>query len=278
MKRKTIVSIIIIAIVLTIILLSAPLKYSVRSYTFMYFNNIIQKKDSLFKSNSIELKMPGGRETRKKDWYPFVLYHNDNEGFSRYIGKKVSLTILYNFGHFNILQGMSSFFDSSSQYYSGFYGAYIVKEHRGKSFVFFEDGSLNIEGALKIPQYDYKYLVLESLGCPKNKRVFNTVIEIVQENISYIGYDGWTRVDSKVITNGSIHNYTKNLKAYIQYGVPRKEYFTDEEFPIIKLYGRTYVKYFREKDVTIFLYILAPKRSTIESCDEEILSKSNMTL
>ncbi len=278
MRRKIVLSTIICLIILVIILINIPLRHALRSYLIMYPYTIFEKNNSLLKQSNIKLNIPGGIKTAKEDWYPFVLFHNDNNGFSNYVGRKLSLTVLYNFGHFDNLKGMSSFFNPSSDYYSAFYGGYIIKDHNNKKFGFYENGKINVEEASKVAEYDYKYLVLESLGCPKDKMVFNPEINEVEEDVSYIGYDGWTQIDSVITTNGSIHKHSKKQKAYIQYGVPREEYFIDEEFPKTTLQGRTYIKYFKEKDVTIFLYIMAPTKNVIENCDEEILAETKLSL
>jgi len=85
----------------------------------MYPYSHLQKAKSLLKDGDMTIKIPGGTATKEKDWYPFILCHND-EGFKNWSKKVVSLTILYNFGQFNFYTGESSFFDPNSPYYSSF--------------------------------------------------------------------------------------------------------------------------------------------------------------
>jgi hypothetical protein len=65
--------------------------------------------------------------TIEKDWYPFVITFNDDEGFSNFIGRDLNYTVLYNFGAFEYLNGASMIYNPQSQYYSSFYGAYFIK-------------------------------------------------------------------------------------------------------------------------------------------------------
>lgn len=254
--------------------LALPIKYFIRSYAIMYPYSFIEKRKSFIKNEGFSINIPGGLITKERDWYPFMLYHNDSIGFSNFMGKDLSLTILYNFGHFYPLRGYSSFFDKKSDYYSSFYGGYIVKDNNGKFA--FNNGLLNLEEASRIPEYDYKYLVLQSLGCPKDKMKFQVEVDNIFENVSYIGLDNWYRVDSIITTNGVVHESKENLKAYIQYGKPRISN-VEEEFPIIELKGRTYIRYFKENNITIFLYVMAPSEDVINKCDNNILSKTDIS-
>lgn len=61
-----------------------------------------------------DIHIPGGLATWKTDWYPFVMTFVDNKGFQSYMGNKnLSLTILYNFPAFSLLNGCSRLFDEN---------------------------------------------------------------------------------------------------------------------------------------------------------------------
>ena len=274
MKNKFFRFIIIILIGI-FVLLNTPLWFPLRSYMAMFFYSKMHHNESLLKKHDIDLKIPGGLSTRNKDWYPFVMTFNDDIGFSDEIGRDVSLTILYNFGHFKIRDGSSSYYDPSSKYFSSFYGGYLVKNNDGSKipFGFNDNGSINIDEISLVPKYDQEELVLWSLGCPKEKMKFDVSIDNIEYDVNYINHEGWVKVDSTIITNSPVHKVKREHRAYIQYGKPHYRYYANEDFPIITLKGRTYVKYLKDRDISIFLYILTPDIATIEECDRNILSK-----
>ncbi len=277
MKRKIIKYSIAFFIVL-FILFNSSLYFPLRSYIVMFFYSKIHEGESLMNKHDIGLKIPGGLSTRNKDWYPFVMTFNDNIGFSRYFGKNTDLTILYNFGHFQLREGSSSYYNPSSSYFSSFYGGYLVKSKdvSHPPFGFNSDGSINIDEVSLVPKYDQEVLVLGSLGCPRDKVRFDVSIDKIEYDVNYIDYEGWTKVDSTIITNSPVHSFTENHTAYIQYGRPIEKYYNNEDFPIITLKGRTYVRHLKEDNISLFLYVLAPNMDTVEECDETILSKTKL--
>lgn len=242
----------------------------------MFFYSKIHERDSLLSKHDIELKIPGGLSTKAKDWYPFVMTFNDDMGFSRYFDKNVSLSILYNFGHFQIKEGSSSYYNPNSKYFSSFYGGYLVKnnDYSDVPFGFNSDGSINIEEISLVPKYDQEVLVLGSLGCPHSKVKFDASIDEIVYDVNYINQEGWVKVDSTITTNSPVHSFTKDYMAYIQYGRPMEKYYNNEDFPIITLKGRTYVRHLKEDNLSLFLYILAPTIDTIDECDKNILSQT----
>lgn len=236
------------------------------------------KVESILNEKKVDFVIPGGNSTRVKDWFPFVMYFNADKGFSRYSGKHLSLTILYNFGHFEILKGSSSYYNPTSSYFSSFYGGYAVynNEDPDNKYGFNSDGTINVNEINLIPKYDQIKLVLPSLGCPTSKRTFDSEINNIIEDVSYIEMNGWVRIDSTITTNSPVHKSTDNQRGYIQYGKPIEKYYIDEDFPVTTLKGRVYVKYVDEFKMTFVLYILAPNVKTLDECDKEILSKSKI--
>ncbi|SHH25286.1 hypothetical protein SAMN02745135_00208 [Caloranaerobacter azorensis DSM 13643] len=252
--------------------LKTNIYYTLRSYIVMYPYSYYNKLNSIPYKRNIRFYIPGGTITKEKDWYPFVLTFNDNEGFSRYAGRKLSLTIFYNFGHFR--NGFSSYYDQNSRYYSSFYGGYVIYNSKDADdpYGFDIDGKIRIKELESIPRYDQTRLVLPSLGCPEHKIYFKSKIDKIEYNIEYLGINDWVKIDSTVVTNGPNHKYRKKHLGYIQYGKPPDNYSGDD-FPLVILKGRIYAKYFDDYKMTIILYIVAPNIDTIENCDRNILSK-----
>lgn len=276
MMIKKIFYIILIFLIIIFIISKTPLWFPLRSYFAMYIFSNMEEKESLIEEENIKFKIPGGISTIKRDWYPFVMIFNADEGFSRYMGKKLSLTILYNFGHFQIKDGSSSYYNPKSKYFSSFYGGYLVRNDETKSlpFGFDTNNNINIKELTSVPKYDLDKLVLSSLGCPENKIIIDYSIDDIKDNIDYVGYKNWVKIDTTIKANSPLHRYKEEKRAYIQYGRPIEKYLPDEDFPIITLKGRMYVKYFEEYNLTVFLYVICDDINTIEECDKEILSKS----
>ncbi|WP_066494941.1 hypothetical protein [Abyssisolibacter fermentans] len=241
----------------------------------MYFFSNYEKQNSLLTKENIEIKIPGGLSTSKKDWYPFVLFFNDDVGFSRYMKKNLSLTILYNFGAFDTIEGSSNYYNPQSDYYSSFYGSYIVKNNGDdKPFAFTLNNEPILNEIIAVPKYDLNYLVLQSLGCEESKIKIEYSIDNIKNNELYAGYGGWTIIDAVIKTNSPIHKFIEKKRAYIQYGKPMKKYVVKNDFCEIELKGRIVAKYFKKWGVTIFLYVMAPDNKTVNECDENILSKT----
>ena len=267
---------ILIFLVIIFIILKTPLWFPLRSYFAMYIFSNMEENESLIEKEKIKFKIPGGISTIKRDWYPFVITFNDDEGFSRYMDKNLSLTILYNFGHFQIKDGSSSYYNPNSKYFSSFYGGYLVRNDENKRlpFGFDTNNNINIKELTSVPKYDLDKLVLRSLGCPESKIIIDYSIDDIKDNIDYVGYKNWVKIDTEFRVNSPLHRYKEEKRAYIQYGRPIEKHLSDGDFPIITLKGRMYVKYFEEYNLTVFLYIICDDINTIEECDKEILSKS----
>ena len=263
---------------LIIILLISPVGGVVRSSIIMLPYSYMHHRESVLSKSQITFHIPGGLYTKKPDWYPFVITFNDNEGLSAYLGESVEFTVLYNFGHFQPAKGSSSYYNPNSPYYSSFYGGYIVKPaEENRRFGFFEDGSINTEELVKVPEYDQKYLVLSSLGCPSEKRIFQEDIISIHNKVEYAGFNDWIRVDSKIRTNSPVHEYQGFHQGYLQYGRPMGRFNFQEDFPLVELKGRVYVKYFEELKATIVLYAMAPSWKVIDEVDMEILSQTELS-
>lgn len=259
---------IILWIIIIVGIFHTPFFEYLKSVTVMSFSSSIERKHSVLKEENITLDIPGGLITKKKDWYPLVMTFNASEPFSKYIGRDVKLSILYNFGAFNYLEGTSLFYKPQSEYYTSFYGAYVVKDQTGP-FGYYKDGNPNYEEMFSVPEYDMRYLVLASLGC--TNPTFELGSRVITSNKTLLGYEDWQVVEGTVITNSPIHQKNERKLSYIQYGTPPKYADGIEAFPLIKLHAKLYARYFEEKQCSIFFYILTPNAKTIKEWESEIL-------
>ena len=225
---------------------------------------------------NIKIKIPTGLATKKKDWFPIMNVYYDENGFGNTINREVELTVLYNYGDFNSLFGTSLYYDSSSPYYGGYYGAYIIQEKTAtNSFYGFDEmGNLILEEIERIPSYDQIHLALACIDCEPKKRIFKVEANEIEENIPYLGYEGWTRVDSSIYTNGPAHKKEKFQFGYLQYGNPLANKESNEDFKAEDFFGRMYIRAFEESHMTICLYIMAIDKKVLEDCDRELLANT----
>ena len=223
------------------------------------------EKQSVMKQSGFEIDISSGR-----GWYPFVMTYNAN-GFDTYSGLDADMSIMYNFGTFDVLTRTSALYDTGSEKYSSFYGAYVVKENGGV-FAFDENENLDIGELSLAVKYDYTKLVIEDFGC--NEPVFSLDGYEKEDGVSFAGMDGWVRVDASLTVNGAAHNYDGYKTPYLQYGRPVMKY--ENDFETIQMYGRVYAKYFEEYCCTVMVYVIAPSVKTIDACDLNIISKTHI--
>ena len=43
----------------------------------------------------------------------------------------------------------------------------------------------------------------------------------LEKEVSYAGYDEWTKLDADMLVNGALHRVKENYRNYIQYGKPK---------------------------------------------------------
>ena len=289
MKKKLLITGIIIAA--AAVLLWLPLSRCPVSLAVMKVYSGIHERDSVMEKKGISLEIPGGDATEEKDWYPFVMTFNDSAGFRQFIGENdwskvygaeapLELTILYNFPAFDLLKGCSLLYNPKSPYYNSFYGAYLVsgRTATGSPYGFSADGSLDLEAASQVPRYDFQRLVLADLGLSENQEVFDWKLQSIQKNVDYASSSGWTRLDAQLTVNGVIHHDKGFRRSYLQYGscAYQPEDYGLEAFAPVHMKGRLYGKYFASWDTSVFFYIMAVDEDVLESCDENILSKSTL--
>lgn len=270
MKKKFVFIIVFFTLILSIYI--SNIYYPLRSYILMYPLKTYYKHTGIF--NNIPLKIPTGKINNEGNFYPFTLYYNSDEEFGNYVNKDVQLSIIYNFGGFTFGKKHSYYFDTKSDYYSSFYGAYAIKSNDKTIFGFDNKEKINLDLLSQIPKYDQKYLVMPSIGLSPKDVTFSYSINNITDNINYINSNGWIKIDSNIKTNAPIHKYKKHYNGYIQYGTPKDLKNVKTNYPIINMYGRMYIKYLEEYNSTLVFYILGMNEDIVNKIDTNILSKS----
>lgn len=236
--------------------------YPLQSYIVMGIYSGQHSASSVMRENGFTIDMPLG-----EGWYPFVLTYNAT-GFRGWSGIDADMSIMYNFGAFDPVTRTSSIYDTESDKYSSFYGAYAVKKKDGAFG--FSDGKLDMDEVAKAVNYDYTQLVLAAFGC--REPVFSVGSVQTQEDASIAGSGGWTRIDAALSASGCAHNFKSDKTPYLQYGRPMKE--VPEDFATVNMHGRIYAKYLEQYGCTVMLYVITPSESAAGVCDSGILQKT----
>lgn len=243
-----------------------------KSIAVMSVYSTYEARNSVLHDEGIQIKIPGGTGTWEQDWYPFVITFNDDRGFSRYMGRDLRMTVLYNFGYFPFWRSWSAYYDTESPYYNSFYGAYAVKVAEGEPFGF-PLGEADVEEMGLVPTFDMERLVLVSIGL--RDPVFSYEVTEFKE-VVLLEEEGWQLFDADMKVSGAMHTYEKDYRAYIQYGRPPmvEEAFT--EYEVIEMKGRIYGKYYPEEDISLFFYCIATDQDVIDAWETDIMSKSKV--
>ena len=276
----------------------SPLFPYVRSLAVMKIYSASCAKGSLPETNGFEVSIPSGR-----GWYPFVMNFSDDNGFSVYTDKPdMRLTIFYNFSAFDLTKGCSRLYDVKSPYYSAFYGAYFVENkgalsegggqaapygfavaHEKDSFTGGDEQRTDAKNTAylfesnavaEVARFDYFNLVLGDFGLRKEDRVFSYEETARESGASFIGYEGWTRIECEMRVNGAAHVKEGSVQSYLQYGEPA--FPADVPFAPVDMHGIIIARYFEEFDVSAFFYCMAPDRQVCLDCEEEILRQSSL--
>lgn len=267
--------IILILIGFCIIFILSPFFQFAKSILIMFPYTMSEKKNSLLTTENITINMPGGYNTFKKDWYPFVMIFNDDRGLISEVGREVKLTIMYNFGAFDLLKGSSTFYDAKSDYLNAFYGAYIVKDEE-KMYGFNDDATPDLEDIKTLLYHDMSNLVLYSIG--KTDATFNVSDVKTFKEDDFLGYDDWDVIDATLRTNSPMHKYKDNHRAYTQYGKPYKKDYNGVDFEEIDMGGKIYFKYFPEKKCSIFFYVIAQSEKVVNDTYENFIRKTGFSI
>lgn len=237
--------------------------YPLRSLICMSIYSGQQKNKSVMKHSGFEIDMPTG-----EGWYPLVMTYNAL-GFGGWAGLDAQMSIMYNFGAFDIAKRTSAIYDTGSDKYSSFYGAYAVQKDGGV-FAFDQNGAIDMTEISLVVEYDYTQLVIKDFGC--EKQTFHVDEYEITKDVRYAGSGGWTRVDAVITANGTAHSFNGHIRPYLQYGRPMDA--VDTDFEVTALYGRVYAKYLDEYSCTVMIYVIAPNLSAVDTCDDEILTQT----
>ena len=234
---------VIIMIVSAVIIINYPF---IKSITVMSVYNRYQINKSIMKKYDIDIDInkPEGK------WYPLMNCFAA-EGFSDFSGKDTELTILYCFPGFEY--GSSKIFRKDSKLYTSYYGCYIIDNESGYGFN--DDNELNADEIIKIPYYDFKYLVTSPLG----KKIDEITTEII--NISHSKQEEFHELSLQIRTNGLSHSYKEYNSNYIQYGYPLNS-SDSEQFEKILLYSKMYVV--RKDNYDLIYYFFSPTEKLVK--------------
>lgn len=256
MKHKKLkITILMVVILIAICLILPP----TRSYAIMSIYSASENSKSVMHENDFKIKVPSS-----KGWYPFVMTFNTGN-FGRWSGTDADMSIMYNFAEFKLNTLSSDIFNPKSNKHSSFYGAYALQQPSG--YFGYNGDEIDIDEIVLTFQYDYKLIVLKDLGCVRP--TFQIIDTQITKDVEYLNMDGWTKIDAVMETNAMLHNYTEHHTSYMQYGKPKSQ--LDEDFPVIKMYGRLYIKAFEEYNSTIIVYVMSPNKDVITECDIKLL-------
>ncbi len=71
-------------------------------------------------------------------------------------------------------------------------------------------------------------------------------------------------------TNAPLHQQKEYRLGYLQYGPPPPDY-EGEDFPIVMMKGRLFMRYDETRDLTIIYFVMAKEEKLIEETNEEYL-------
>lgn len=258
-----------IVLLIIIIFFTLPLSKEFISYTVTGINNAYHSFDSLANEQDFSIDIPGGNHAKELDWYPFMSTYNAHENYSFYTGEDLELTVLYNFGSFISGKGRSRIYDGNSEYYSSYYGAYLVKDLDLENglYLYNDDGSINLEELNDLIYYDYVVLVLKGLGAGVTDIVFDVEIDKIGQ-VELHGEE-WIRLDADFIASGVAHRKTDFRLMYLQLGNPKEH--TGIDFEAIELHGRLFIRYYEDGNTTVCMYVISPSLDLIDETEKELL-------
>jgi len=271
-------SLIVVVFILMFTISIAFLAPSIRSHIIMSLASWEESFHVLGKDEglAIEFVDPISAKENGLNWYSNMLLFNARDISSSSIDLHgnglLDMSIYYTFGDFE--KGRSSIYDPKSPYNSAFYGAYIIKL---KSDQYSEEEIDLAELAEAVTRYDYLSLILSQLGLDNEEAYFKPEAIVIKDGISKFGIDDWMQIDSYVNTRSVTHIPDGFKQHYLQLGKPKSDN-ENFDFPPITLFGRTYCKYFKDKDVYTIFYIQAANEDLVDITDKYLLSQSKILI
>ena len=266
-------------VLLALVLCLPPLRV-LPSLAVMGLNNKVQAEKSLDLKHGLSLDFPVGSVSKTQEWYPLMLRFNPGRLFHTYVGADTDLTILYNFGGYDLWKGRSRFFEKGSPYEGAFYGAYILNDptYLLENGVLGSGQGLQREKLTAIGRFDYTRLVLQGLGVIPEAVPFEQTA-LNEGVVDQAGFSGWTEITSRIETTSPVHDFKNFRLGYLQYGVPGgDETGSGVDFPPLTLYSRVWVRPFPEKKLTVVLYAMTPDKAFLEEMSAVLIDETDITL
>jgi len=259
----------------------SPFFQVVKSYVVMSIYSHYHKVESDIYKEGIRIKMPSGLSTLKRDYYPFMMTYDTTEEFSDHMGDAIELVVVYNFGAMQWLKGSSLMFDRNSDYYSGFYGAYVARyTELNRQYGMNDDQSLNVDEIMEVTDFDLKQLVLSSMGCDEPFLDYQ-ITSGVDPRYTLIDGQQFQTIDATLKMSGMAHEYSQDYLAYIQYGRPPRTSksleMSQSSFENTTAYGRIYILFDKDSKISYFYYIIAPSMKTLVETEKNFILKSTLS-
>jgi hypothetical protein len=252
-KRKWVVAATVIVILAAVLYLPRS-----RSYIVMAASGFYEQQQA---NQQIALSIPVSDSAKQLDWYPKMLCYNDRGGYNR----ANDSADFQGYGP----EAHASFYDTDSAYYASFFGAYVVG-NVGESW------TNSPEHLASVPRYDYMYLILEALGCPREKLKFDYRVLRENDDVTAAGSEGWVCYDLSIDTVGVAHQQRGFLLHDLQFGP--SPFPQGEDFEPVTLYARVYAKYDELRRTQVMLYVMTPDQELLEATDSQLLSYAAVNL
>ncbi|WKY44909.1 hypothetical protein Q5O14_02100 [Eubacteriaceae bacterium ES2] len=236
-----------------------------RSDTALFIQSLLLNDQNILKSSGLELIVPTAKTVSGSQWDETMKSFQPGQDFP-HGATRGRMSILYNFGDFE--KGHSTFYDPEADTYNAHYGVYAIQLDEG---IFgLKDGQVDFESITRLVAYDQLNLVMASLGCPRSQCVFDSKITATKDNIAMAGFDDWTQIDAKIITNSPLHQKTAFKQGYLQYGQPPQNY-QGKDFPFVDMAGRLYLRYDVDVNLTIIYFVVAKNEEIVAETSQDYL-------
>lgn len=287
LKHKWLMRIGMVVLLLAIVLMIVGFVPYLRSRVVMGIVTWVESEKVVGREEGITIQLvsPDQGEAVGLDWFSqMILFNQPGVSLSR-LGLEgsgeIDLSIYYTFGHFE--HGRSTIYDESSPYNSAFYGAYIIKLKPDE-----ETMAPTVQQMTEaVTRFDYTSLILSQLGLDIQKAFFDPQVVETRSNVKLFNTDAWTMTDAIIHTRSVVHTPASFVLHDLQFGKPKtkksemdvSEMASQEtDFPNIKLYGRTYAKYFEEKAIYVIFYVQSPSAELVEKTDQTLILESKLRL
>lgn len=267
-----------ILLVILVVLLVPPLA-TFRNLPLLLIYSAENAKNSIAKSENMEIRIPGGWSDLSTKWFPAVLMYDPGDEYRYLVDPSARVNIYYSFPAYDLWKACSALYDASSPYYCGFYGAYLVQQDTPCGFT--EEGEFeeeSLDEVLAVLKFDLFELVLDDFGLTDpQERCFSYELTDVRRGVRYAGWDDWVCLDAALMTNGAAHRPDGFRTSYLQYGYPlgMKDV---EPFAETRLAGRLYGRYFEEQNTAVWFYLLCADEEVLEKTDANLLSCSRIRI